>query len=168
MIIFPTKTAMNLGYPPFLDTPRSSQYHHISPIIFGFTPQLLAPGKKTDRPAATHLFGFVHIGEAALAILLHRRRVGDKSLDLGVPWGTYFKKKDESWLTKYFQWISIDIKLIKPGNQDMFTNISRMGYLNLHEINFSRCTKSMGCSHHWDDFVRSFRYFGGLIPPIFW
>ena len=43
------------------------------------------------------------------------------------------------------------------GNQDMFTNISRMGYLNLPSENFSRCTKSMGCSHRWD-FFRSFRY----------
>ena len=81
-----------------------TQMFTISPIIFGFTPQLLAPGY--NRSVAKHLFGFVHIGEAALAILLHpRRRVGkkelvrrkmttlpcpvsgndDKSLDLGVP-----------------------------------------------------------------------------------
>ena len=38
------------------------------------------------------------------------------------------------------------------GNQDMFTNISRMGYLNLPSENFSRCTKSVGCSHRWDFF----------------
>ena len=75
-----------------------TQMFTISPYITHhfrvYPPTFSTRRQPTDRPAATHLFGFVHIGEAALAILLHpRRRVGDKSLDLGVPWGTYFKKK---------------------------------------------------------------------------
>lgn len=138
-----------------------TQMFTISPIIFWVYPPTLSTRLyTTDRPAATHLFGFVHIGEAALAILLHpRRRVGkkepclllgndDKSLDLGTM-GYLFKKRRcliDKVLSMDFHWLK------NLGNQDMFTNISRMGYLNLPSENFSRCTKSMGCSHRWDFF----------------
>ena len=129
-----------------------TQMFTISPIIFWVYPPTLSTRLyTTDRPAATHLFGFVHIGEAALAILLHpRRRVGkkepclllgndDKSLDLGTM-GYLLKKKTMPDWQSTFNGFPLTKKPWKPRYvhqhfEDGLPKSSLWKLFQVHEIN---------------------------------